>query len=64
MIRNILEATLGPMTDTDFKQVLDLVTSDILVNRVSFSHQTTLSVVLAISLSCYSLVQRIKKAAS
>jgi hypothetical protein len=64
VLRKILEATLGPMLDTDFEQVLDLATDDIRVNRVSFRQQTTLSIVVDISISCYSLVQRIKKAAS
>lgn len=64
MLRKILEATVGPMTDADFRETLELATEDIKVNRVSFNQQTTLLIAIDISLGCYSLVQRIKKAAS
>lgn len=64
MLRKILESIAGPMTDEDFRETLDLATDDIRVNRVSFNQQSNLPIVVDISLSCYSLVQRIKKAAS
>ena len=64
MLRTILESTLGPMTNSQFAEVLELATTDIKVNRVDFGKRTSLSVVVDIAISCYNLVQRIKKAAS
>lgn len=64
MLRKILESITGPMSDADFRETLDLATDDIRVNRVGFNQRTSLLVIIDISLSCYHLVQRIKKAAS
>ena len=64
MFRQILELIVGPMSDLDFRETLDLATDDIRVNRVGFHQQTSLLIVVDIAVSCYSLIQRIKKAAS
>ena len=43
MLRKILASTLGPMTDAEFAQVLDLATTDIMINRVDFGKRTSLT---------------------
>ena len=64
MLRTILESIVGPISDIDFQETLELATDDIRVNRIGFGQQTNLLIVVDISISCYNLVQRIKKAAS
>ena len=49
MLRAILESTTGPMTDLEFRQVLDLATTDIRVNRVGFSKRTSIADVVKIA---------------
>ncbi len=61
MLRMILESIVGPMSDNDFRDTMELATDDIRINRVGFNQQTSLPIVVDISVSCYSLVQRIKK---
>lgn len=64
MFRQILESIVGPMTDLDFRETLDLATDDIRVNRVGFGQRTSLSAMVDIAVRCYYLIQHIKKAAS
>lgn len=64
MLRKILESIVGPMSDLDFHETLELATDDIRINRVGFNQRTSLPILVDISVSCYRLVQRIKKAAS
>lgn len=64
MLRKILESIVGPMSDAEFRDTLDLATDDIRVNRVGFNQRTSLLIMVGIAISCYHLVQRIKKAAS
>lgn len=42
MLRNILESLIGPMSDSDFAEVLDLATTDIKTNRVGFGKRTSI----------------------
>lgn len=42
MLRTILESTLGPLTNSQFAEALDLATTDIKVNRVDFGKRTSL----------------------
>jgi len=58
MLRKILELDLGPMTDSDFREVLDLATSDIKTNRVDFGKGTSLCEVVEIAESCFRALQR------
>ena len=64
MFRQTLESTLGPMSDLDFRETLELATDDIRINRIGFGQQTSLLAMVDISVRCYDLIQRIKKAAS
>lgn len=49
MLRKILEAKFGPMTDSEFRKVLGYVTIDILINNVGFDRKTTLCDVVKIA---------------
>ena len=62
MLRKILESDLGPMTDSEFCQVLDLATTDIKTNRVDFGKRTSLHDAVEIAGSCFKLLQRGKVA--
>lgn len=43
MLRKILESKLGPLSNSEFKEILDLTTMDIKTNRISFSKRTSLN---------------------
>jgi len=58
MLRKILELDLGPMTDSEFCEVLDLATSDIKTNRVDFVKRTSLPKVVEIAELCFRARQR------
>jgi len=58
MLRKILEVDLGPMTDFEFREVLDLATSDIKTNRVDFGKRTSLLEVVEIAGICFRVHQR------
>lgn len=58
MLRKILESNLGPMTNTEFEEVLDLVTVDIKINRVNFGKRTSLSYAVEIARSCFIVLSR------
>ena len=53
MLRKILEFDLGPITDSEFREVLDLATSDIKTNRVDLGKRTSLPEVVEIAERCY-----------
>lgn len=52
MLRTILEHDLGPMTDAEFVEVMDLSTTDIKINRVNFGKRTSLSYAVEIARGC------------
>ena len=58
MLRKILEFDLGPMTDSEFREVLDLATSDIKTNCIDFGKRTSLREVVEIAESCFRAYQR------
>ena len=62
MLRKILELDLGPMTESEFREVLDLATSDIKINRIDFRKRTSLSEVVEITELCFRVHQRGKPA--
>lgn len=57
MLRKILELDLGPMTDPEFREVLELATTDIKVNRVDFGKRTSLHEVVEIAKICFKALQ-------
>jgi len=58
MLRKILKLNLGPMTDSEFREVLDLATSDIKTNRVDFGKRTSLPKMVEIAELCFRARQR------
>ncbi|MBC2722656.1 hypothetical protein [Desulfosporosinus sp.] len=62
MLRKILELDVGSMIDSEFREVLDLATSDIKTNRVDFGKRTRLSEVVEIARICFRVQQRGKVA--
>lgn len=58
MFRKILKLDLDPITDYEFREVLDLVTSDIKTNRIDFGKRTSLPEVVEIAESCIRAIQR------
>lgn len=62
MLRKILELDLGPITESELREVLDLATSDIKINRVDFSKRTSLPKFVEIAELCFRAHQRGKPA--
>ena len=58
MLRKILELDLSPMTDSEFREVLILATSDVKTNRVDLGKRTSLLEVVEIVESCYRALHR------
>jgi len=58
MLRIILELDLGPMIDSEFREVLDLATSDIKTKRIDFGMRTSLLEVVQIAELCFRDHQR------
>lgn len=53
MLRKILESKLGPLTNAQFAEVVDLATTDIKINRVNFGKRTSLSQAVEIAAGCF-----------
>ncbi len=62
MLRDILEANVGHLTDSEFHQVLDLVTTDIKINRVNFGKRTSLGNAVEIARISFKALSRGKVA--
>lgn len=58
MLRKILESTYGPISDSQFAEVMDLATTDIKTNRVDFGKRTSLSDAVEIAGSCLIAMNR------
>ena len=58
MLRKILAFDLDSMTDSEFREVLDLATSDIKTNRVDYGKRTILLEVVEIAEKCLRALQR------
>lgn len=58
MLRKLIESRVGPMFKAQFAEVLDLATTDIKGNRISFNKQTSLSDVVEIARRCFAAMGR------
>ena len=58
MPRKILEATHGPMTDSEFAEVMDLIRTDVKINRVAFNRRTSTKEAVDIALGCFMALRR------
>ena len=61
MLRKNLELDLGPITDSELREVLELASSDIKTNRVDFGKRTSLLEVVEIAEICFKALQRGKQ---
>lgn len=62
MLRKIIESKLGPMTNAQFAQVMDLATTDIKINRIDFGRKTGLLDAVEIADRCFVALGRGKVA--
>ena len=58
MLRKTLEQFTGPLSDSEFAEIMDLVTADIKVNRVAFKRRTTAKDAVDIALGCFMALHR------
>ena len=58
VLRSILETTLGPMSNAQFAEVMDLATTDIKINRVGFGKRTSLQDVVEIAKISLNVLKR------
>ncbi|MCR4436190.1 MAG: hypothetical protein QHH06_10455 [Clostridiales bacterium] len=57
-LREKLELIVGPLTDTQFKQVMDITTEDIRFNLLSFGHKADIDTIVKIAAQCYEALKR------
>lgn len=58
MLRQILESIVGTMSDLDFRETLDLATTNIKINRVDFGKRTSLHDAVEIAGNCFIVLSR------
>jgi len=58
MLRTILESRTGPLTTTQFAHLMDLTTTDIMVNNISFKRRTSLSDVIRVAEISHGILTR------
>lgn len=58
MLRGILESITGPMTNSQFSEVMNLTTTDILVNGIGFGRKTNLAGVVEVAEISFRILQR------
>jgi len=62
MIRKALEAIVGPMTNSEFTEVMDLTTTDIRINNIAWGRRTSLRGVVEIARITFRMLQRCRVA--
>ena len=62
MLRNILESKLGPLSDSQLRELMDLVTTDIRTNNIAWNKRTTLADLIDISRITFKMLQRCRVA--
>lgn len=58
MLRQILERTTGPLTNSQFAEVMDLTTLDIKVNRIGYNVRTSLNYAVQVAEIIFRLLSR------
>lgn len=61
VLQKLLESCVGPMTQSEIKETLDLVTSDIKINRIGFKRRTSLRDTVEIALMSLRILKRTEK---
>lgn len=62
MLRKIIESKTGPLTAAQFAEVMDLVTTDIKINNISFNKRTCLNEVVEIAGRCFLILRKVNVA--
>jgi hypothetical protein len=58
MLKKLLEKSFGRIPAPAFKEIMDLATTDIKVNRIAFSRQTSLQDAVEIAEICRTVLER------
>lgn len=58
MLRKTLEQFTGPLSNSEFTEIMDLATTDIKVNRVAFGRRISPKEAVDIALGCFMALQR------
>ena len=59
MLRTILESRTGPLTQSQFAELMDLTTTDIRINGIGFGRLTSLTDVLAVTEISFRIMSRV-----
>jgi hypothetical protein len=58
MLKRMLEKSFGPLPASTFREILDLATTDIKVNRIGFNRRTSLADAVGIAEICCEVLRR------
>jgi len=58
MLRKTIESFTGPLSNSEFSEIMDLVRTDVRVNRVAFKRRTTTKDAVDIALGCFMALHR------
>jgi len=58
MLRKTLESYTGPLSNSEFDEIMDLVRTDVRINRVPFEPRVTTKEAVDIALGCFIALQR------
>lgn len=58
MLQKMLESKIGPLTTSEFIEILELATTDIKINRHAYSKRTSLMEAIVIVERCFSVLQK------
>ena len=58
MLRKTLESFTGPLSNSEFSEIMDLVRTDVKGNRVPFKQRVSAKDAVDIALGCFMALQR------
>jgi len=58
MLRKLLESRIGQLSDREFREIIQLATADIVVNRIAFGRWTSFHEAMQIAEICCTVLQR------
>lgn len=58
MLRKALETYTGPLSNSEYSEIINLVRTDVKVNRVAFGRRTSTKDAVDIALGCFMALQR------
>ena len=63
VLRKLLEPITGPLTKAELKELLELASDDIKINRVMWDKRTSIDYLIQVVKTCVILLNAIKKTA-